>query len=183
MLEPGGPYTSFMDFDSCCTFVSFGCKDPNFGSYSSQAQLNCDGVAQTNQADSSGNCLRADNSTGICYDGLNCNACIDDDDQSPTYNSYYPVGHPNIITTNYDPQDSNTCYQETWDACGGAGTLSQSGWNEMQTNRPTSDLYGQGQFWAKGGDNVTTSNERPVCQCNNQGCSLVGYDNYFFRSI
>ena len=178
MVDPNGPETSFMDFDSCCTFVSFGCKDPNFGSYSSQAQLNCDGVSQTNQADSSGNCQREDGSTGICYDGLNCNACIDDDDQSPNYNSYYPVGDPNIVTTNYDPQSGNTCYQETWDACGGGGTLSQSGWNEMESNRPTSDLYGQGQFWAKGGDNVTDSNERPLCQCNNQGCTLVGYDNY-----
>ena len=178
MVDPQGPKTSFMDFDGCCTFVSFGCKDPNFGSYSSQAQLNCDGVSHTNQADSSGNCQREDGSTGICYDGLNCNACIDDDDQSPNYNSYYPVGDPNIVTTNYDPQDSNTCYQETWDACGGGGTLSQSGWNEMETNRPFSDLYGDGLFWAKGGENVTNSNERPLCQCNNQGCTLVGYDNY-----
>ena len=30
-------------YDGCCTYLSFGCPDPNFGSYNAQAQLDCNG--------------------------------------------------------------------------------------------------------------------------------------------
>jgi len=179
----GGPTSSFMDFDGCCTFVSFGCKDPNFGSYNSQALLNCDGMAQTNKADSSGNC---NGGAGTCYgNGFNCSACIDDEEflpfvnlPNPNYLNYYPAGSPEIVTTGYDPDDSDTCYIETWNACGGSGELSQGAWNQMNSNRPESDLYGDGLFWDKSGNNVTNSADKPLCQCNNQGCTLPGAANY-----
>tara|TARA_R100000697_G_scaffold2127_3_gene4832 strand:+ start:38157 stop:40646 length:2490 start_codon:yes stop_codon:yes gene_type:complete len=164
----GGPTSSFMDFDGCCTFVSFGCKDPNFGSYSSQALLNCDGKSQTNQADSSGNCSGG---AGTCYgSGFNCSACI-----STVTNTYDPA----LITPGtYDPEDSDTCYQETWDACGGSGELSQGAWSQMISNRPKSDLYDYGRFWDKAGNDVTDGGDKPLCQCNNQGCTLPGASNY-----
>mgnify|MGYP001202975186 CR=1 FL=1 len=167
-VTDASPVTSFYDFDSCCTFVSFGCKDPAFGNYDSQALLNCDGISQLNVTDVNGGCPGG---AEICYSSeFNCSACI-----NPNTNNYDPAL---IDLGPYNPLSADTCYQETWDACGGGGTLSQTAWNQMNANRPTSDLYGQGQFWDKDGQNVTNGGDRPLCQCNNQGCVLPGMSNY-----
>ena len=162
------PATSFYDFDSCCTFVSFGCKDSAFGNYDSQALLNCDGISQLNITDVNGNCAGG---AGICYgSGFNCSPCI-----SQITNNYDPAL---IQPGPYDPEDTDTCYQETWDACGGGGTLSVAAWNQMNANIPFSDLYGSGRFWDKSGNQVDGTANRPLCQCNNQGCVIPGMSNF-----
>ena len=202
ITAPTGPTPSFLDFDGCCSFVSFGCKDPAFGSYDTSAQLNCDGRVQINQTVSptplnpnppNNGCSTINGTPTVCYGSdFNCEVCVDSSGEpnallptgaiNPNYNinygNYYPATDPNIITTGYDPDDPDTCYQEIWDACGGSGTLSSDAWGEMQQNRPTSHLYGQGEFWDKSGNNLSTSSVRPLCQCNNQGCTQIGATNY-----
>ena len=192
-----GPITNFLDFDGCCSFVSFGCQDSTFGSFDSQAQLNCDGRAQLNTVSILPNgdieCFGVNGQPIPCYDmPLNCNACID-----PNTLTYYPSGHFNIQPTNQYPLegdqaqtpnllpfDPHVCYQQVWDACGGSGTLSASAWVAMKNNRPESHLYGPGQFWDKGGTNVTNNNgtgtndSLPKCQCNNEGCTNPLASNY-----
>lgn len=175
------PTTSKEDAFACCTYVSFGCTDPNFGSYDPNAFLDCNGVPKTNKPDQNGNCLNINNNPSPypCFENqLDCSQCID-----PNTGDYYLT----------PPLPPSNCTQEILDACGSTGKLSPTAWTDMHNAKPTSHFYGGGasnldlqgpnhglaRFWSKDGT-VLNDNEadRPLCQCKNSGCMLPGADNY-----
>ena len=190
------PSTSNDDAFACCSYVSFGCTDPSFGSFDPGAFLDCDGIPKTNR-ELAGTCLDINGSgTGtVCWDsqGLQCSDCLDN---SGSPDAQLPNGLPN---PSYNPNygtylaaPAGNCTQQILDSCGATGYLTSNAWNKFQADRPTSHFYGGGadalglqpngyglaRFWDKDGVDVTNSAARPKCQCNNAGCMLPGADNY-----
>jgi len=182
--------------DLCCGYVSFGCTDPNFGSYDPLALMNCDGKLRTNKYvyDSLGNqtCYEyadppvdpnapggatnhLDTADDFCYEGnLDCSVCLNSN------NEYIP--QPSTVTNHLDNYGNATvCTNNIWLACGGSGEISLSAWNQMTNQKPSSSLYGTGNFWDKSArrqGGTWPSNERPLCSCTNEGCMNPAADNY-----
>ena len=203
--------THSQDFDSCCKYVSFGCTDSSFGSYDVDAELNCDGIPKTNVAsaltqntgfvcfdvngnDVYGNAYDDPTAPNLCYDTpLQCSVCINTATQG-----YYDSS--NIETYDAASQDYNApCTEKIWKACGGSGYISHEAWTLQSSNRsmhhegrPTSDLYGVGGFYNKGGQKWAlagggwdswTDNQKPLCSCTNAGCLDSRADNYNSNNI
>jgi len=197
--------------DACCTYVSFGCTDPQFGSYDSQAKLNCDGRLKNSQYVIDNNGIKtcydygvdpnnpgsavnhADAVGDFCYDGnIKCGRCLDTSGfpgTNPNYGEYIDEldfsGTPPQWT---NPDNNEICYKKDWLACGGFdGHLESQAWTRMNSYKPSSWLYPSTDFWDKGGRRYGSTNaygtmwdstERPICQCNNQGCMNPDASNY-----
>jgi hypothetical protein len=191
-----GQTVSMDDADACCTYVSFGCTDPNFGSYNPKAQLDCAGKSVTNAyttnnsgalecRDPNGTPVTLGGNNDYCYgeNGLDCSLCI-----NPT-TLLYDINQPD-------------CTLPILKACGGnpvpgqaspIGYVDPGAWAQMvnQTygGSANSPLYGDAQIWDKGGRAYGVqwaqpvygnwpSAELPICQCNNVGCLNPVADNY-----
>ncbi len=198
IMPPGGqaPTTSIDDAFTCCTYVSFGCTDPSFGSYNPDAQLDCDGIPKTNTFKDDGTCLTIDDGPGICWEnGLQCSECIDNTGSPNATLNGLPNPNYNPNYGEYFNAPNGNCTQQILDSCGATGFLSTTAWNAMRNARPTSWLYGGGaaalglpnttadygiaRFWDKDGRDVTGGAfGRPLCQCNNSGCMYPRANNY-----
>ena len=110
---------------TCCTYVSFGCTDPSFGSYDPQSFLDCNGYPSSNVIytdpqtgvqsceDINGN-DQINNPNVSCWDltvGLQCSNCVD------SVTGQYDINLPD-------------CTQQIFDLCGGDGFLTPSAWND-----------------------------------------------------
>ena len=195
-----GTQTSHDDCDVSCGYVSFGCTDRKFGSYDSTATLNCDGRQKNNYyvEDSNGDLWcpshadgptsftnPAGSNTDYCVEqgvGLDCSVCVDTSGSPDPQDLNYNANYGNYSST------LPGCTTNIFRACGGTGMLSNGAWSAMWSNKPTSYLYGAGQFWDKSGrrwgsttpygtwNNANT--DRPLCQCNNEGCMDAFATNY-----
>ena len=198
--SPSAPDTSIDDAFTCCTYVSFGCTDPSFGSYNPEALLDCDGIPKTNIYDNDGNCLTIDGDEGVCWEenGLQCSECVDNTGSPDAILNGAPNPNYNPNYGEYFNSPNGNCTQQILNSCGATGFLSTTAWNRMISTRPESWLYGGGAaqlglrssaygrafFWDKDGNNVTnlvspnTPNLAPLCQCNNSGCMYPQANNY-----